>query len=176
MANPLKSFVSVEERSDGVYISVTREVSSSVNVDAVLGALRDANVLNFDAGRISEVVKRGRTAFEKIGPPFEYYNPVLEKYVDVSMAPMRASVKVSSMSITDNCKPTVAALMRCLDRKGVKFGIKMEAVSGIAEARTMIRMSSSPMARTPWPGRTRLSTWKSISTTISSRRKKTTER
>ncbi len=131
MANPLKSFFPVEERGDGVYISVTREASSTLNVDAIINALRDANVLNFDAARISDVVKRGRVAFEKIGPLFEYYNPVLEKYVDVGMSPMRASMKLSSMCITDNCKPTVAGLARCLDRKGVKFGVKTEVVSGL---------------------------------------------
>ena len=121
----------MEERADGVYISVSREASSSLNVDVIIASLKNANVMNFDGERIVDVVKRGRGVFEKIGPLFEYYNPNIEKYVEVSLCPMKASMKLSSMCITDNCKPTIFALLRCLDRKGVKYGIKTEAVSGL---------------------------------------------
>ena len=43
MANPLTSFVPVEERADGVYISVSREASSSLNVDVIIASLKNAN-------------------------------------------------------------------------------------------------------------------------------------
>jgi uncharacterized protein len=151
LANPLKSFVPVEERSDGVYISVSREDSSKISIDAMIGALKNAYVMNFDAQRISEVFKHCRSAFEKIGPPFEYYNPTIEKYVEVGMTPLKGSMKLSSMCITDNCKPTVAGLLRCLENKGVKFGVKKEAVSGLLhnsqfDKETAIAEGRSPVA------------------------------
>ena len=131
MANPLKPFVPLEERSDGVYIKVTREAAPTLKVDEMINALQTALVINFDAQRINEAVKHCRGIFEKIGPPFEYYNPEIERYVDVGLTPMKAVMKLSSMCLTDNVKPTASALMYCLNKKGVNYGIKSEIVAGI---------------------------------------------
>jgi uncharacterized protein len=131
LVNPLQPFVPVEERPDGVYISVSRQTSSSLNVAEMAAALQKANVMNYDVAKISDVVKRGRGAFEKIGPPFQYYNPDLEKYVGVNITPLWASMKISSICITDNVKPSVPALLRCLERKGIKSGVKNDILSSI---------------------------------------------
>jgi len=121
----------LEERSDGVYIKVTREAAPSVSVDEMINALQASMVINYDAPRIGEVVKHCRGIFEKIGPLFDCYNPQLEKYVEVAMTPMKAVMKLSSMCLTDNVKPSPGALLYCLNKKGVKFGIKAEVVGGV---------------------------------------------
>jgi uncharacterized protein len=150
LENPLRPYIPVEERVDGVYITITREVSSTLAVGNLIGALEKAGVMNFDAQHINDVVKRARGAFEKIGPLFEYYNPEIEKYVDVSIAPLQASMKLNSMCITNNCKPSVAILLRCLERKGVRFGVKTEMVSGILhnmlfDSETVIAEGKNPV-------------------------------
>ncbi len=131
MDNPLQRFVPVEERKDGVYISVTREASSSLKIEEMADALQSAFVINANVERIEEIIRHGRVAFEKIGPPFEYYNPELEKYVEVGGSPMRAVIKVNSLCIANGVIPSVASLLFCLKRKGIIVGLKQEVVSSL---------------------------------------------
>jgi uncharacterized protein (DUF342 family) len=131
LANPLKRFVPLEERSDGVYIKVTREAAPALNIDEMVNSCRSAMVINFDARLIGEVVNHCHGIFEKIGPPFDYYNPKIEQYVDMTITPMKAVMKLSSMCLTDNIKPTSGALLYCLNIKGVRYGIKPEIIGGV---------------------------------------------
>jgi hypothetical protein len=131
VANPLTNFVPVEERSDGVYIKVTREAAAALKVDLMVKALQAALVTNYDVTRIQEIVQHARGAFERIGHQFEYYNPELERYVDVGITPMKAVMKLSSTCLTDNIKPSAGALMYCLNKKGVRFGIKTDIIGSV---------------------------------------------
>jgi Predicted polymerase, most proteins contain PALM domain, HD hydrolase domain and Zn-ribbon domain len=131
VANPLASFFPVEDRSDGVYIKVTREAVASLKVDLIIKALQTALVTNYNAARIQEIVQHSRGAFEKIGPLFEYYDPELEHHVDVGISPMKAVIKLSSTYLTDNVKATAGALVYCLNKKGVLYGIKTDIVGSV---------------------------------------------
>ncbi|HEX7510273.1 MAG TPA: FapA family protein, partial [Chitinivibrionales bacterium] len=133
MANPLARFFPVEDRTDGVYIKVTRENVSGVTLNGILAVLDAAMILNPDARHIGEVLKQCHGVFEKIGPPFELYNPAIERYVDVSLTPLKAVMKISSMCLTDNVKPTAAALVACLQKKGVKYGVKPDVVGAVLQ-------------------------------------------
>ena len=123
----------MEERGDGVYIKVSRESAAAVSFAEILSALDAAMVVNADAQRIAEVVKRGRGGFEKIGPLFEFYNQNIEQYVDVAVTPLKAVMKISSLCLTDNVKPSLGTLIICLHKKGIKFGVKNEIVSGVLQ-------------------------------------------
>lgn len=131
MVNPLTAILPTEDRSDGVYVKVSRDAAAPLTVDAIVKALESALVMNFDAIRIAEVVKNVHGIFEKIGPPFQYYNAAIEQHVDVATTPMKAIMKLSSLCLTDNIRPTVASLMLCLNRKGVRFGIKTDVVGAV---------------------------------------------
>ena len=131
MANPLANYVPVEERSDGVYIKVTRAAAADLKVDLIVKALQSALVTNFDVARIQEIVQHARGAFERIGPIFEFYNPEIERYVDVGITPMKAVMKLNSMCLTDNVKPTTGAIIYCLNKKGVRYGIKTDIVGSV---------------------------------------------
>jgi uncharacterized protein len=131
VANPLANFVPVEERNDGVYIKVTREAAAALKVDLMVKALQAALVTNYDITRIQEIVQHARGVFERIGPSFELYNSELERYVDVAITPMKAIMKLNSMCLTDNIKPSTAALLYCLNKKGVRYGIKTDIVGSI---------------------------------------------
>ncbi|MBD3315681.1 MAG: DUF342 domain-containing protein [Chitinivibrionales bacterium] len=128
MQNPLAKFVGVEDREDGVYIKVTRKQRDTITVHELIRALQAALVTNFDLRKIEEVVKRARGGFERIGPPFEYYNTALDEYVQVRTEPQAASMQFSSLALTQGIRPTKSSLLFCLHRKGVKYGIVREAV------------------------------------------------
>lgn len=135
MENPLTEIVPVEEREEGVYIKVRRDANKNVVLKGILNALRSAQVINCDPKAVSDVVQRGRGAFEKIGPPFEYYDPALEKYIDVNIQPLKATVLVNSSCIADGNRPTENAILYCLQGRGVKHGIKRGAIKQLlAEA------------------------------------------
>jgi uncharacterized protein len=131
MENPLKKLFPVEEREDGVYIKVTREVRDSLGAGAVESAMDAAVILNADIAQIKEVVARGRGVFEKVGPRFEYYDSEIERFVDVLFSPLRAAVKVNSLCVAEGHKPTERSLTYCLRRKGLVYGIKPEMVTEI---------------------------------------------
>jgi uncharacterized protein len=153
LPNPLASFVSVEDRVDGVYLSVSRQAASTLSIDTMIRTLEAANVINYDAEKMGEVVKHCRGAFEKIGPPFQYYNPGLEKYVDATIAPLKATMKLSSRCATENLKPSVLALARCLERKGVRFGLKKDALSAVVNETLFDKEIIVAEGRAPVPGK-----------------------
>jgi uncharacterized protein (DUF342 family) len=131
MINPLTAILPTEDRGDGVYIKVTRDAAAALSSNAIVKTLESALVLNFDAGRIAEVIKNSHGIFEKIGPPFQYYDAAIEQYVHVGMTPMKAIMKLSSLCLTDNIRPTATGLIHCLNRKGVRYGIKTDVVGDI---------------------------------------------
>ena len=132
MKNPLEQFYEVDERIDGVYIKVNRG-KDSVDIGMCLAALDQAMVMNFEKDRFVDVVSRSRGVFEKIGPLFEYYDPELEKYLQVAIYPTKASLKVSSRLSVIGKKPTEKLLYYYLGRKGIKSGIKGDQIISIVK-------------------------------------------
>lgn len=132
MENPLQKYVDVEEREDGVYLRVTRKQRDTVTIHEMARALRSARVTNCDLRKVEEVVRHARGGFERIGPPFEYYNPALDTFVELDIEPLLATMRLSSMALTEGVRPTVTSLRYCLRRKGIKFGIDEEALEAFA--------------------------------------------
>ena len=119
MKNPLEQFFPAETRNDGVYIKVERAVKESLQADVVIRAVNTSTVMNFDREKFREIFSRARGVFEKIGPPFEYYDENIEKYVNISIAPLKASIKIAEDYILNGKKPSIAQLLFLLNRKGV---------------------------------------------------------
>jgi len=129
--NPLKKFFPVEERADGSYIKVTREVRDALHIEDVAVALEQSFVTNADVAKIKDVVSRARGGFEKIGVSFEYYNADLDKFVDINFSPLLASMRMNSAVVTNGIKISEASLLYCLKRKGIVHGIKHNAVKDV---------------------------------------------
>jgi hypothetical protein len=129
--NPLEQYCAVEDRPDGLYIKVLREQKDAIHPDWVQRALDDAGVMNFDLERFTDVVKRGRGMFEKIGPHFQYFDPDLELYIQVFINPLKASCKINSSFAIAGKRIDLTSLVYYLRRKGVKHGLKTEVLEDI---------------------------------------------
>ena len=80
MKNCLEKFFPVEERPDGVYIKISRSDRDRVQPDVVIRQVDDEKVMNFDPVKFRDIYSRTRGAFEKVGPPFEYYDSELDEF------------------------------------------------------------------------------------------------
>jgi uncharacterized protein len=129
--NPLKKYFPVEDREDGVYVKISPEIKDKLRIEEIVAELNRAFVTNYDTEKIKECINHARSGFEKIGPLFEYYNPELDKYVDINVTPMKAGMSLSSIAISNDIRVTDTALAFCLRRKGIVFGLKVEAIRDI---------------------------------------------
>jgi uncharacterized protein len=130
--NPLRKFFPVEDREDGVYVKVTPDVKGNLRIEDITAELNRAFVTNVDIEKLKEAINRSGNDYEKVGPPFEYYDPELDKFVDVNVTPMKASMTLSSIAISNSIKVTDTALVFCLRRKGIVFGFNIDAIRDIA--------------------------------------------
>ncbi len=130
--NPLSKFFPVEDREDGVYVNISPESRGTLHIQDIVAELEKAMVTNYDADRLVELLGKPSSSFEKAGPPFEYYDTDMEKYIDISVTPMKAGMTFSSTAGANDIKPTPARLAYFLRRKGIVFGIKHDAVRDIA--------------------------------------------
>lgn len=128
MDNPLKKYVEVEERSDGVYIKVTRAVRDSVTVETLEKVLKDALVTNYDIDAIKDVYSRARGAFEKIGPAFEYYDARLDSYIKITATPQKAFMRIGSDVIAAGIPLSETMIVYGLAQQGILFGVKREMI------------------------------------------------
>ncbi|MCX7726157.1 MAG: FapA family protein [Chitinispirillaceae bacterium] len=135
MKNPLEEFFPYEERNDGVYIRVTREFKNSLDPNVVISKIDAVGVINFDKEKFLDVFTRARGIFEKIGPLFEYYDEELEKYCNISITPLKASIKVSNEYYKKGKTLSVSQLIFYLNRKGVVHGIDKDILTKIIEGR-----------------------------------------
>jgi uncharacterized protein len=126
--NPLEQFVPVEERSDGLYAKVGRIEKEALRMDIIESAVENAFVMNFDLTKFRDVVVRGRGAFEKIGPLFEFYNPEIEKYLQVTVTAQKAVLKINSGCLSMGRRPSEKTLLFYLRRKGITSGLKLEQI------------------------------------------------
>jgi uncharacterized protein (DUF342 family) len=132
--NPLKKILPVEDRLDGVYIKVAREAKDSIRIEAIAAALQNAFVTNFDLEKIKDVVSRARGGFEKIGPIFEFYNPELDQFVDINVESLNATMHLKEGISQSGIKLSDTALVFCLKRKGIIFGLLTDAIRDIAKS------------------------------------------
>jgi hypothetical protein len=130
--NPLKKFFPLEEREDGVYVKVSLDVKEKVRIEEIASELNRAFITNYDIEKIKEVVNHARNGFEKLGPPFEYYNPEFDQYVDINVTPMKAGMSLSSVAISNSIKVTPTSIAFCLRRKGILFGLKVDVIRDVA--------------------------------------------
>jgi uncharacterized protein (DUF342 family) len=122
------SLVPVEDRADGVYIKYSRELRDKVKYDLLVKTMEECRVINCDLLILKDVVERARGVFEKISPPFEYYNELVESYVELTITSMQAIMKVTSRAIAENIRLTETILLHMLARKGICFGVKKDIV------------------------------------------------
>lgn len=133
VAIPLSNFLDIENRNDGVYVRVTRQARDSIDLGDMHRALKSALIVNYDLARIKEVVARARGMFEKVGEPFEEYNIEFDEFVDVALTPLKATMTVSSETLTQGIRPTANMILYCLGRKGVRVGIDEKVVGRFVE-------------------------------------------
>lgn len=126
--NPLAELFDVEERSDGVYIKVTRTQKDTIHIGSIENELKSAYVMNYDIKSIQDVFLRARGVFERIGSPFEYYEIKFDTFLYVEANPLKATMRISSKALVEGIKPSVELVCYGLKRQGIKFGIKKEAI------------------------------------------------
>jgi len=133
LENPLNKFFPVENRPEGVFIKVSPEHRSKVQIAEIRNCLFQEFVTNFDINKIKEIVDAAKDVFEKAGPLFEIYNQELDRYVDINVSPMQAGVTVSSVAISNDIKVTDTALVFCLRRKGIVHGINFDRIRDLVK-------------------------------------------
>lgn len=133
MKNPLLQLLSVEERSDGVYIKIIRDSNKETLLKAIVNALEGALVCNYDLEVIRDVVTRARGLFERIGPAFIYYNPAFDSFAKVAVDTLTATLQVDSGCVVQGLCPTVEELRYCLKRQGVVYGLLNDQLQALVQ-------------------------------------------
>jgi uncharacterized protein len=129
MKNPLSKFLPVEERSDGVYIKASSSQGlNGFNFDQCIRDLEAAMVANYDPVKIKDVISRGRGLFEKIGPPFKYYNPEWDRYIETFISPLKATLVIKSSCVQAGLTPEADLIGFHLKLKKVVYGIKWDRI------------------------------------------------
>ncbi len=132
MSNPLEKFFQVQERPDGVYITVNKNVTIP-SVEAVLSTLYQASVVNVNESVLREVISRSRGVFERIGPKFEFYDPEVEMFLKADVHLEKAVLVVDPEFPVSSLN--IFQLQHFLARKGVRFGIKSDLLNKIIKER-----------------------------------------
>ncbi|HEX3018830.1 MAG TPA: FapA family protein [Chitinispirillaceae bacterium] len=128
MKNPLEQFFAVEDRADGVYLKVSRLERDSTDINVVCRVLEQSTIMNLDLIRIKDVIQRARGAFEKIGPLFECFDTDLEKYLQLSITPQSAAIRINSACIAAGKIPNEKMLRYYLNRNKVIFGVDYQKI------------------------------------------------
>jgi uncharacterized protein (DUF342 family) len=133
--NPLMHFFTAEEREDGVYIKVAPDIRDRIRLRDLMVTIEKANIINADFDQIKDVVEKAHNTFERIGPPFVYYNPDFDKFLDVKIRPYEARLKYSSRAYAAHIEASEQVMIHGLQRKGIKHGIKTDVVRKIVRDR-----------------------------------------
>lgn len=131
MVNPLEQFVPVEERPDGVYVKAGKADKDLLRIGIINSAIENSYVMNFDISKFQDVITRGRGVFERIGPLFEFYNPDVEKFLQVTITAQKAFLKINSGYLSMGKKPSEKVIVYFLKRKGVVHGLKSDQIKEI---------------------------------------------
>jgi len=59
----------------------------------------------------------------------------LDKYVTLSISPLRATISINPSCLAENVKPTQASLLSYLERKGIVHGVKPDVLENIVQNR-----------------------------------------
>jgi uncharacterized protein len=135
--NPLADYVSVEEREDGVYCKVTPEDKERVRIEELLAGLEAAAVLNYNAAEIRLAFFNARSEFEKIGPPFEYYDPAIEPHLQLTVAPEKATLIVLASASDAGINIAESQLAYFLNKNGVQYGVRQDQIARICSCYDM---------------------------------------
>lgn len=152
MSNPMANIIPVEEREDGVYVKVTRDQRKKIDIVQIDKALKAANVINYDLSHIKEVVERARGGFERVSPPFEYYNPQIENYIEVTINPLSASMRVDAEIDKKSVDLTISGILCCLRRRGIRFGVKNDVLDEFIKNPVYGKDIEIAEGRNPQPG------------------------
>ncbi|MBD3319992.1 MAG: DUF342 domain-containing protein, partial [Chitinivibrionales bacterium] len=152
MGNPLGRFFPVDERRDGVFITVTPDNKAGADIRAIERVLIDEMVINYDLGLIKEVIERASGEPELVGPPFEFYDLAFDKYVDVNISRQMAAMRINSACFEENCTPTVETVLFCLKRKGIRYGISRKKVAEALKGSKFDVEVPVAFAKDPVPG------------------------
>jgi uncharacterized protein (DUF342 family) len=133
MKNPLSKFLLFDERSDGIYVKATAQGIEAFDFDQCIRELEEAMVTNYDPVKIQDAVSRGRGQFEKIGPPFRYYNPEWDHHIDTFISPLKATVIIKSDCAQAGLTPDVDSIKFHLKRKNVVYGIKSDRLKKLVD-------------------------------------------
>ncbi len=119
--NPLEKYFDVLERGDGVYIKHNPD-KPVVSLDELEYALSKELIINCDWDLFTEALNKRLDEFFRIGPIFEYYQTNIEQFIDITINPLEAALKIDSQCslefiLTEN------QLRNFLSLKGVRFGI-----------------------------------------------------
>jgi uncharacterized protein len=128
MKNPLSKFFPVEERSDGIYIKASSPGLDGFDLDRCESDLEEAMVTNYNPEAIKDVVSRGRGLFEKIGPPFKYYNPEWDRYIETYISPLKVTLIIKSDCLKAGLTPDADSIRFHLKQKKVVYGIKSDRI------------------------------------------------
>jgi uncharacterized protein (DUF342 family) len=131
--NPLTKFFPAQDRADGVYVKISPEARGALHIKDITVELDNAMITNYDVDRLVELLGKPSGQFEKAGPPFDYYDVDLEKYVDLGVTPMTAILKVGSAAITSGIKLTAPSLGYFLKRRGIIVGVKQDVLADIVK-------------------------------------------
>ncbi len=132
MKNPLATLVPVDERNDGVYITVSRDKKDKIDVEKVVAVLDKAGVINYDRQLLKKAFERGRGAPEKIGPLFEYYPSRFDTYVTLKVYGGKAFISIHEQCEEDGISPTASILRYYLEHNNIVHGIDQAALEDIA--------------------------------------------
>ncbi len=134
MKNPLEQFFAVEERPDGLYIKLTRIERDSIRVEHIIELLNEAMVLNLDEALLKAAVEESTGEFQFVGPLFEYYDPEIEKFVDLKISAFKVSLNIGSgyLSFEDR-KISESMILFLLKKRGITHGIIAEAIKSMVE-------------------------------------------
>jgi uncharacterized protein len=133
MKNPLGKYFPVEERSDGTYINVAASGPDGFDFVQCLRDLEAAEVVNFDPQKIKDVASRKRGLFEKIGPPFRYYNPEWDHFIDTFISPLKATIVIKPDCLKAGLTPDADSIGFHLKRKKVIHGVKPDRILALVE-------------------------------------------
>jgi hypothetical protein len=150
VSNPLSPLVPVEERNDGVYITVAP--GSAVSVDRLIGTAEDAFVTNLNISALKAVVARASNAPAKIGPLFQFYQGECDKYISIAVTDSKARATISSLCIADGVKPTVAAVLYGLSARGVRYGVQRAKIRDALDQGLFDQEIIAAEATDPVPG------------------------
>jgi len=127
----LQKLIECREDEGKLFIIVYPETDKSVVMEMFRVQYR--NVLNGDMNFIQSVVDKASGQWECVGDMPLEYNINFDRFIEVRPDPMSATMRI--MSVVEDQKPTLAALVRRLNNSGITYGIKEDVLKKMLASR-----------------------------------------